>query len=94
MLNNNQISQKDLLNQINEVSFAIDDMLLYLDTHPQDQCALDDTRTLVEKRKELLETYAKCFGPLTIDCTADSCNDSWAWVLQPWPWEVKKGRCQ
>ena len=28
------------LQQINEVSFAVNDMLLYLDTHPEDQKAL------------------------------------------------------
>lgn len=95
MLDLCQPNQKELLDRIDEVSFAVYDMLLYLDTHPCDQRALDDTRKLVEERKLLLETYAKFFGPLTADSTADSCSDSWLWVLQPWPWELpdKKGRC-
>lgn len=90
---NNQPCQKDLLTMIDEVSFAIDDMLLYLDTHPQDANALEDARNLVERRNKLLKEYARYFGPLTIDTTAETGDDSWAWVLQPWPWEVKKGRC-
>ncbi|MEE1197195.1 MAG: spore coat protein CotJB [Lachnospiraceae bacterium] len=95
MLNNTQPCQEELFNRINEVSFAINDMVLYLDTHPCDQKALDDTRKLVEERKELLESYAKFFGPLNIDHTAESCSDSWIWATQPWPWEIpgKKGRC-
>ncbi len=89
----NRMSQKELLNKINEVSFAVNDMTLYLDTHPHDQKALEDMRVLVEKRTKLLDEYSKFFGPLTIDCTADGCSDAWAWILQPWPWEVQKGRC-
>ena len=96
MLEKSQPCQKDLLCRINEVSFAINDMLLYLDTHPCDQRALDDIHQWVEERQKLLETYAKYFGPLTIDSTADTGGDSWTWVTQPWPWEIpgKKGRCQ
>lgn len=95
MLNLNQPDQKELLCRIDEVSFAVYDMLLYLNTHPSDQRALEDTRKLVEERRLLLETCARFFGPLTVDSTADSCSDSWAWVMQPWPWEIpdKKGRC-
>ena len=33
-------SREHLLNTINEVSFAVDDMKLYLDTHPEDEKAL------------------------------------------------------
>lgn len=95
MLDLSQPNQKELLCRIDEVSFAVYDMLLYLNTHPSDQRALDDTRKLVEERKLLLETHARFFGPLTVDSTVDSCSDSWAWVMQPWPWELpdKKGRC-
>lgn len=95
MLNNNQPSKHDMMNRINQVSFAVNDMLLYLDTHPHDQKALDDTRRLVEERQRLLDKYAENFGPLTVDTTSEACSDSWAWVLTPWPWEVdkKKGRC-
>ena len=33
-------SQKQLLNRIDQVSFAVNDMTLYLDTHPCDEKAL------------------------------------------------------
>ena len=33
-------SRKELLNHINTVSFAVDDIQLYLDTHPDDEEAL------------------------------------------------------
>ena len=34
---NENRSGKQLLNRINQVSFAVDDLLLYLDTHPCDE---------------------------------------------------------
>lgn len=90
---NNKMSHDELMDRINEVSFAVNDMQLYLDTHPHDQKALDDFRMLMEKRNALLEEHCKYFGPLTVNCASEGCNDAWAWILQPWPWENKKGRC-
>ena len=58
-----QLSGKQLLNRINQVSFAVDDLLLYLDTHPCDERALMLCRKMVKERKELLEKYAQNFGP-------------------------------
>lgn len=81
------MSRAQLLNFINEVSFAKDDMLLYLDTHPCDKKALAFCRKQVELRNKALKEYAKHYGPLTIDCTDDVASDSWEWVMQPWPWE-------
>jgi spore coat protein JB len=80
-------SREQLLGSINEVSFAVEDILLYLDTHPYDCEALDFYRENVEKRTEALKIYAQQFGPLTIDTGNDAKSDSWEWVMQPWPWE-------
>ena len=80
-------SKAQMLNHINEVSFAVDDILLYLDTHPCDQEALAFYRENAKKRNEALKEYAKYYGPLTIDTAVDSDSDSWEWVNQPWPWE-------
>ena len=33
----NQMNRQQLFNLINTVSFAVDDLLLFLDTHPDDQ---------------------------------------------------------
>ena len=39
--NGNCASKKELLQSINQVSFAIDDLLLFLDTHPREKRALE-----------------------------------------------------
>lgn len=80
------MSRAQLLNYINEVSFAKDEMILYLDTHPCDEEALEYCRKHVKMRTEALKEYAKFYGPLTIDTTNDAASKSWEWVMQPWPW--------
>lgn len=40
MMKNQTSKRRCLLQQINEVSFAVNDILLYLDTHPDDEKAL------------------------------------------------------
>ena len=91
-MNPNQNQQREmLLKKINEVSFAVDDILLFLDTHPDCQVALDFYRQNVAIRKEALSEYARLYGPLTIDTADDSCSRSWEWIQQPFPWEMKGG---
>lgn len=86
-MNNQKPSRQQLLNTINEVSFAVNDIQLYLDTHPNDANALAFYRTKIRIRKEALQEYARLYGPLTIDTADDTASQSWEWVMQPWPWE-------
>ena len=75
------------MNTINEVSFAVDDIKLYLDTHPDDEKALDFFKEKSMIRNEALKAYAAQYGPLTIDTGNDTCSRQLDWVMQPWPWE-------
>lgn len=89
------MSQMQLLNCINEVSFAVSDILLYLDTHPDDRAALAYSREMIATRKEAMAVYTRRFTPLTIDSTNDAESCRWEWVMQPWPWEpMAKGGCR
>lgn len=62
--------QKEFAEWNNECSFAVNDMLLYLDTHPCDEAALSYFMEHKNRRVAALKEYAKYYGPLTID-TAD-----------------------
>ena len=64
-------SREKLLAWIDRVSFAVVEMNLYLDTHPEDEDALAFFREKVELRKEALKQYAEQYGPLTIDTAND-----------------------
>lgn len=92
MLRNNSVPSKPvLLNQINEVSFAVNDITLYLDTHPADPEALRYYRENMEHRKEFLKQYAENYGPLTLDSYACREDQKWLWEQQPFPWEMEGG---
>lgn len=79
--------KEQLLHQIDMISFAVYDMLLYLDTHPDDEKALDYFRENEKMRRELLREYSSQYGPLTIDSMDLQNTCDWDWITQPWPWE-------
>ncbi len=93
------IDQKNLLSQITEISFTVNDLNLYLDTHPLDENALNAFKDAMTQRKQLLQTYADNFEPLTMNCIcADSNNKTkshtkypdqrhFTWSDGPLPWE-------
>lgn len=79
------MNQKSMLmKQINEASFAIDDVLLFLDTHPKNASAMQYYQNVVSMRKKALDAYQSQFGPLLVD---DVTGSDWSWINEPWPWE-------
>ena len=59
---NEKGSRNSQLSRINEVSFAVDDMLLYLDTHPCDRKALEYCDELVkEVSSPCAAGYSRCW---------------------------------
>lgn len=87
----NRPCKKELLQWINIVSFATDDVKLFLDTHPQDPNALAYFHEYDKLRGQALKEYATYYGPLTVDTTMESCTDRWNWTSEPWPWQ--EGGC-
>lgn len=77
-----------LMQRINEASFAMDDVVLYLDTHPDDRDALNYYHYVVGMRKEAMDAYESQFGPLMPDAVTSDCK--WTWMTEKWPWE---GEC-
>lgn len=79
------MNQKQLLMYLSQVSFAVTEAVLYLDTHPCDKEAMAYYQKMRKLREEALEKYQREFGPLLIDSNYDDCN--WGWTETPWPWE-------
>ena len=86
MMYRNQCTAKEkLMNRINEVSFAVNDVLLYLDTHPDDEEALNyfnQCNTLYNAAKQ---SYQEQFGLL--NAFSEQERFSWDWNTAPMPWE-------
>lgn len=88
-----------LLEQINENGFVINDLTLYLDTHPLDLQALEVFNQAMAQRKKLLEVYAGEFEPLTQNCICPGTNNKtnshtkypgqmhFTWADGPLPWD-------
>lgn len=75
--------REEMLMKIKELDFAIIELGLYLDTHPDDQKALCLHKEYSRQVKDLKDKYQKVYGPLTIFFP---CN-KWRWLEEPWPWE-------
>lgn len=75
----------DLMKLIQNTSFAVLEMALYLDTHPNSSCALETYHDYHRTFKKAVAIYQEKFGPLTIYGVNDE-ND-WNWVDSPWPWQ-------
>lgn len=90
-LNDNRISRQELLHRINVASFSVDDVKLFLDTHPENSEALAWFHEYSRIRNDALREYARLYYPLTIDTASVSCSDYWKWINEPWPWQ--EGGC-
>ncbi|MDR0292769.1 MAG: spore coat protein CotJB [Oscillospiraceae bacterium] len=78
------MDRKQLLWQMSAEQFAAFDVLLYLDTHPNDRNALQMYDKYLRNHMRYQREYENMAGPLTSDAAA---HGSWRWVDDPWPWE-------
>lgn len=78
-------SREQLMCIITEASFALDDVKLFLDTHPNDAEALEYYQMYREIRNEAMREYRDCYGPISAYDVETS--NVWTWIDEPWPWE-------
>lgn len=76
-----------MLEEIQAVGFALLELNLYLDTHPNDQHALGEYNSLSQHYQMLRFEYEKKFGPLQPFGQAMSAYP-WQWIDTPWPWQM------
>ena len=74
-----------ILQALDQSSFALDDVTLYLDTHPMDRDALNYYQYVKSLRNQAMNAYMDQYGPLMKD--QENSTTSWTWVKGPWPWE-------
>ena len=76
-----------LLKKIGTYKFAITDIDMFLNTHPGDTEMLRKRGKYAEELAPLVKKYEEQFGPLTKD---ESSANKWAWVKDPWPWDMEE----
>jgi len=76
-----------LMRQLQCLFFVLDDIRLFLDTHPCDPMALECYDKFRKLKDEALAEYTSRFGPMdSYNVDLNKC-DCWTWVETPWPWE-------
>ncbi len=78
-------TEQALLQKIGEVRFALVELQLYLDTHPEDPDAANDFNAYAETLGRLCTEYTERFGPL--ENFGSSAHAAGSWVYQKWPWQ-------
>lgn len=85
MLTNDTRAKKAALDEINKISFTIDELRLYLDTHPNCTEALQMIEHHCVHRATLIEDYTAKYGPMK--AYKPSNENRWSWNDGPMPWE-------
>ena len=74
-----------LMKRSNMLSFAVDEAVLFLDTHPEDREALRFYHEMNAQRQKAVAEYTAEYGPLTAGSVTNA--ERWTWVDSPWPWQ-------
>lgn len=76
------MSKEKLLKRVAALNFAIYELRLFLDTHPNNQEAQEMMKSYKKKYLAVKEEYEKEYGPLTLNG-----YNSDEWLKDPWPWD-------
>lgn len=83
MVNNNNMME--LMKEIMALHMILEDLQLYLNTHPSDREAIAKRNIFTNQYSALKAEYNKSFGMISQD---DSFSPyPWQWIDEPWPWE-------
>lgn len=78
------------LSELQVLGFAIQELALYLDTHRDDQEALELYRNYQKLYDHCREEYLRSRGPMNhMQITKDK---QYTWLNDPWPWEYCKNK--
>lgn len=75
------------LHEIQAVDFVIVELMLYLDTHPDDTDAIKQYNQYAGYSRKLKAKFESKYGPL-IPGSPDQTESYWSWKRSPWPWQV------
>lgn len=73
------------LSELMALSFAVDELGLYLDTHKDDKEAMDLYWSYIRLCKEGKKKYEEMYGPLKKTTITEG---EYKWLKDPWPWEI------
>jgi len=88
LVNKNE-KNKTPMTQLQTMAFMLQELALYLDTHREDQEALELYRSFQEIYNQCKKEYESKCGPLN---HMSKTEGEYKWLDDPWPWEYAKNR--
>ena len=85
MVNEDALGDRPM-QELQALSFAIAELGLYLDTHPEDEESLALFRKYAALYDDGMQRYETEYGPLMQRCAGK--NGAYNWLQSPWPWEA------
>ena len=79
------MAANDLMKKIQMYDFCLNELNLYLDTHPNSQKGLEMFHKYNKLLSEACDEYTMMYGPITINDVSSKCK--WTWATEKWPWE-------
>ncbi|KYO64787.1 spore coat protein CotJB [Thermovenabulum gondwanense] len=76
----------DKLKNIMAVDFAVWELSLFLDTHPDERRAIEDHNKYVRLSYQLKNEYESTYGPMRLDSISPY---PYKYINSPWPWEIE-----
>ncbi len=84
---NPNIDTSTPLGELMALNFVIQELGLYLDTHPDDREALDLYTKYVKLMNDGVCRYTELYGPLE---QTQVTSAGYTWLDGPWPWECER----
>ena len=78
-------NQSALYYKIQTCSFNMEELNLFLDTHPKCVEAQKLMERYAELMRRLVKEYSEKYGPMSRE---DYVKGPWKWIESPWPWEM------
>lgn len=76
------MNKDKLLRRVSALGFAMYELRLFCDTHPNNMDALKMLNSYQKKYDAVKAEYEKEYGPLTLNG-----YNSDEWLKDPWPWD-------
>ena len=87
-----KVNQRELsgtpMHELQALSFAMQELTLYLDTHPEDTEAAELLASYVKLYRQGTERVQQQYGPMRH--TDAVSNGKFRWLEGPWPWEYRQ----
>lgn len=77
------------LERLMEIDFVLYELLLYLDTHPDDSRAMRQFCNMVERHHQMMMEYQQNCAMLVPFQQCENDEMPWRWINEPWPWEIE-----